>query len=200
MVLNDKSIRKLVNEKELISPFEEKKLQSESYDLTLGNRISVLNKIPRFIDLRTETDCEKLYKTLELTEEGYPLSPNEYVLVMLKERINLPENITAHIRPRTRFTRLGLIVSNQHCNSTYSGVLHVGIFNATNSTINIVPDIKICQIVFEELNDIPSENKQYKNKDNALYQNESNDEFRGPKLDEKTEKIVKNIVDSYLGD
>lgn len=200
MILTDKSIRELCKTKKLIAPFQEENLQSESYDLTLGDKISVLNKIPRFIDLEIDTDCEKLYKTLNLDNEGYPLSPNEYVLVQVKEQINLPEEITAHIRPRTRFTRLGLIVSDQHCNSTYSGVLQVGIFNATNSTIKLVSGIKLCQIVFEELKGIPSSEKQYKNKSNAAYQNESKDEFRGPKLDKETEKIVKDIVNSYLGD
>lgn len=198
MILVDKNIRLLCNNSDngLIVPFKEENLQSESYDLTLGNKISVLNKIPRFINLETDTEYKNLYRTLNLEENGYPLSPNEYVLVQVKEKINLPENITAHIRPRTRFTRLGLIVSDQHCNSTYSGVLQVGIFNATNTTIKLISGIKLCQIVFEELKEIPTPEKQYKNKNNAAYQNESKDEFRGPKLDEE---ILEKLYNKVLG-
>lgn len=196
MILTDKSIRELCTTKKMIIPFQEENLQSESYDLTLGNKISVLNKIPRFIDLVKDADFEELYKTLNLDDEGYPLSPNEYVLVQVKEQINLPEEVTAHIRPRTRFTRLGLIVSDQHCNSTYSGILQIGIFNATNSTIKLASGIKLCQIVFEELKGIPSSEKQYKNKSNAAYQNEGRDEFRGPKLDEK---LLETMYNQILG-
>ena len=36
MILTDKEIRGLVKSKELISPFDEAKLQSESYDVSIG--------------------------------------------------------------------------------------------------------------------------------------------------------------------
>ena len=47
MILTDKEIRKLSNaEKGLIVPFSEDALQSESYDLSIGNTIAVLKKKP----------------------------------------------------------------------------------------------------------------------------------------------------------
>ena len=48
------------------------------------------------------------------------------VLVSLCENICLPSNVTAHLRPKTRYTRLGLLVSDQHCNSTRSEERRVG--------------------------------------------------------------------------
>lgn len=194
MVLTDKEIRKLCKEEKLITPFLEENLQSESYDLRLGNEISILNRTPRTISVKSDTDLESLYETKKLDESGYPLIPGEYVLVQIKEKIKLPDNLNAHIRPRTRFTRLGLVISDQHCNSTYTGNLQVGILNATNSTIMIFPNINICQIVFDELKSIPSEEKQYKNKKTAAYQNEK--EFRGPKVDEK---ILNELYKKMLG-
>lgn len=194
MILTDLEIREKVKEINLIENFEEDNLQSESYDLRLGDEISILDRTPRIISVKNNKDLETLYETKKLDESGYSLIPGEYVLVKIKEKINLPDNLNAHIRPRTRFTRLGLIVSDQHCNSTYCGNLQIGIFNATNSTIQIFPDINICQIVFEELKSIPSTNKQYKNKKNAAYQNE--EEFRGPKVDEK---ILNELYKKVLG-
>lgn len=194
MILTDLEIREKVKEINLIENFEEDNLQSESYDLRLGDEISILDRTPRIISVKNNKDLETLYETKKLDESGYSLIPGEYVLVKIKEKINLPDNLNAHIRPRTRFTRLGLIVSDQHCNSTYCGNLQIGIFNATNSTIQIFPDINICQIVFEELKSIPSTNKQYKNKKNASYQNE--EEFRGPKVDEK---ILNELYKKVLG-
>lgn len=111
----------------LIVPFNEERLQSESYDLSIGNEIFVLKKEVRCIDLERQDEIDDIYEKKVITDYWYTLSPKEYILVTLKEKITLTEKITAHISPRTRFTRLGLLVSDQHCNSTYSGVLKLGI-------------------------------------------------------------------------
>lgn len=201
MILTDKEIRKLSNQLEknqeaLIIPFSEDALQSESYDLSIGTKIAVLKKEVRCLNLYDQEDIDNIYTEIDLPIDGYTISPKEYVLVSLNEKINLPNNITAHIRPRTRFTRLGLIVSDQHCNSTYSGKLRIGLFNATDYAVKIYPKIRIAQMVFEELKSIPSDNKLYKNKKNAVYQQE--EEFIGAKLDNEYDKSVLETVKLLL--
>lgn len=199
MILTDKEIRKLCidnkmknNSQPLLFPFMEDSLQSESYDLSVGTEIAVLKKEIRCLNLHNQEDIDNIYEELDLSVSGYILSPKEYILVSIKEKVNLPDNLTAHIRPRTRFTKLGLIVSDQHCNSTYSGKLRIGLFNATDYAIRIFPGIKIAQIVFEELKSKPSEEKLYKNKLNATYQDE--DKFIGAKIsDEFNEKVADTV-------
>lgn len=204
MLLTDKEIRKLcdVNEKDaekksLIYPFSEKYLQSEGYDLAIGEEYAVANKNVGVIDLEDENLVKNSYVPKVLTKDGYIISPKEYVLVALQERINLPENLNAHIRPRTKFTRLGLILSAQNCNSTYSGVLRLGLFNATNFSIKITPGLRIGQVFFEELKDIPSKEKLYKNLPNSSYQNET--EFRGPRFSNEVKEEARKLLDSILG-
>ena len=119
-------------------------------------------------------------------------------MVALKEEITLPDYLTAHIRPRTKFTRVGLIISDQHCNSTYSGVLRLGLFNATDNVIKIKPNLRVAQIVFEELKGIPSEHKLYKNKKNASYQNEK--AFIGAKFSDEFNKSVDKAVNWLIGE
>lgn len=198
MILTDKEIRELCLEdvKGLIEPFSEESLQSESYDLSVGETITTLKKEVRCLDLREQKDIDEIYEEVTLPLEGYTLSPKEYIIVSIKEWINLTDKITAHIRPRTRYTRLGLIISSQHCNSTYSGNLKLGLFNATDYAIKITPNLKIAQIVFEELCSKPSEKKLYKNRSDAMYQNE--DKFIGSKFTDEFEKKVKNVVDDLL--
>lgn len=201
MILTDKDIRALCmsenkNKNGLIAPFSENALQSESYDLAIGNRIAVLKKEVCCIDVTKQKDIDSIYNEMELPMSGYVISPKEYVLVSLKENISLPDNITAHIRPRTRFTRMGLIVSDQHCNSTYEGNLKIGLFNATDYAIKIFPGVRVAQIVFEELKTTPSEGKQYKNKINAAYQNEQ--QFIGGIAAEDFNKTVSAAVDYLL--
>ena len=203
MILTDKEIRELCLDKKnrkdrggLIEPFSEDALQSESYDLAIGTEIEVLKKDVRCLSLLEQESIDSMYEEIDLAVSGYIISPKEYILVSLKEKVSLPDNITAHIRPRTRFTRLGLIVSDQHCNSTYSGKLRIGIFNVTDYPIKIFPGIRIAQMVFEELKSKPSEEKMYKNKKNAVYQGE--EKFVGAKFSDELEKKVSETVDLLL--
>ncbi|WP_335993878.1 dCTP deaminase [Fusobacterium polymorphum] len=198
MILTDKKIRDLCEKNDMISPFEEEALQSESYDLSIGNKVYVVNQDIRELDLDDKLSLDNLYKEVKITEEGFLINPKEYILVSLNETLNIPEKINAHIRPRTRFIRAGLYVSAQNCNSTYLGNLKIGVFNFLNIPIRIYKNKKICQIIFEELEDIPTNEKQYKNKENATYQNEK--EFIGPKLDPETQRKVDEIVNYFIGE
>ena len=161
MIITDKKIRKLVKDGNLITPFKEELLQSESYDITIGNKIVTFKKEIKCLDIANQKEIDDIYLESDLTSEGYVISPKEYVLVSLGETIKLPDNISAHLRPKTRYTRLGLIVSDQHCNSSYEGHLRIGIFNATEYPIRIHSGISIAQLVFEELDEVASEEKLY---------------------------------------
>ena len=199
MILTDNQIRQLSSPNEqktaqLIYPFLEDSLQSESYDLYIDNKIAILKKEIGCIELDDQKMIDNMYEERTLLPSGYIISPKEYILVYLKEKITLPNNLTAHIRPRTKFTRMGLVISDQHCNSTYSGYLKIGLFNATDYAIRIVPNLKIAQIVFEELKSQPSSDKLYKNKKNASYQNEI--EFRGAKF---SSELINKGINILLG-
>lgn len=193
MIITDKKIRALVKEEALITPFEENNLQSESYDVTIGDKIVTFSKEVRCLDIANQKEIDKIYLESDLGEEGYVISPKEYVLVALGEKIKLSDNLSAHLRPKTRYTRLGLIVSDQHCNSSYEGHLRIGLFNATEYPIRIRSGFAIAQLVFEELNEVASDDKLYRNKENAHYQKE-NGKFRGAKFDDSTlEEIIEEM-------
>lgn len=174
MILTDNEIRKYTSLKEsLIEGFKEDSLQSESYDLSLGRRVSRLDPRFKILYLDQQDSIDNLYLEEPLLDNGYLLGPGEYILVSIDEKINMPVDITAHIRPRTKFTRIGLLVSNQHINSSYSGNLTLGLYNATAFSICIKPGMKIAQIVFEKLQSVPSVEKQYRKKTSATFQDET---------------------------
>lgn len=198
MILTDKKIREKALHENLIEPFQEVSLQSESYDLHIGERYYTINKENGVIDLLNERTLDKLYVEELFDEKGYTLSPKEFLLVSLKEKLTIPEGITAHIRPRTRLTRAGLQVLPQHCNSTYSGILKIGICNLLNIPIKIYKDLGLCQIIFERLEENPSSEKLYKNKKNAAYQNEES--FVGFKIEKEVKKELDKMVRYYLGE
>lgn len=193
MIITDKKIRELTTQQNLIAPFVEDHLQSESYDVTIGDKIVLFKKDVHCLDIANQSDIDKIYSEIELPSDGYIISSKEYILVSLRETINLPDNISAHLRPKTSYTRLGLMISSQHCNSSYSGHLRIGIFNATEYPIRIRPGYPVAQLVFEELNEAASENKLYRNKENAHYQNE-NGEFRGARFEDAfLDEIIKEM-------
>lgn len=184
MVLVDKEIRESCQDKKkpLITPFYEAQLQAASYDVTLSGQITSFKKNIQTIDLKENYAPDSVYD-VTTAEEGYLLQPGEYVLAELQETLALPADMIAHIRPRTRFTRLGLLVAGQHCNPAYAGVLRIGVFNASPNAVKLSKGISIAQIVFERLPTSPSEEKLYPNKENAGYMNETG--FRGSVLNEK---------------
>ena len=178
MILSDIDIRKCIcNGSTLIKPFCEEHLRGASYDLSMSNKIAVFKKQVRTLRLDNQSEIDSVYEQKELSSAGYTLEPGEYILVTVAEEVSIPVNMAAHIRPRTKFSRLGLIVSAQHCNPGYSGMLQLGVYNASPNAITLHSGLNIAQIVFEELRSVPSVEKQYQNQEDAAYMNEH--EFRG---------------------
>ena len=199
MILTDKEIRRRVEQDNLIEGFIEENLQSASYDITIGNKIQRFKNEFKRISLNDKKSIDEAYEEVDICY-GYDLRPNEFVLVQLREKFNMPTDLTSHIRPRTSFIRLGLMLSAQHLNPTYQGFLHLGLHNASPYVIELRPNLIVGQIVFEELASTPSEYKWYKNKKNHKYQDEEG--FTGSKIyneveieaDEAYKKLKEMII------
>lgn len=202
MILSDKEIKTYTHDTNapLIDPFLEDHLQAASYDVSMSGNISVLKRIGRVIDPADDDDLDDIYEEMKIGANGYLFAPGEYLLVELKEKVNIPKNLVAHIRPRTRFTRAGILVADQHCNPTYEGKLYIGLRNVGPNAVLLFPGLKIAQLVFEELSSVPSEELWYKNKKNAAFQRESS--FRGAKFGEKgwtarEKELYKKVISSF---
>ena len=123
MTINGDKIKKLITEEHLIENYNFDNVSSVSYDLTASNQLLEFNPLNKTIELDDKETIEKMYKLIDFTN-GYTLKPNKSILVVLNEKINMPNNMSAHIRPRTSLTRLGLVTNIQHINAGYSGVLN----------------------------------------------------------------------------
>lgn len=199
MVLSDKKIRELVKENGLLNPFDERKLQAASYDISSSNEAMVYSILDQAIDLRNAGQVEATTKKVNIAK-GYHIKPGEYILVKTKEKVKVSDEFAAHIRPRTTLTRLGLIVSDQHINPSFQGYLYLGIQNITPNIIDIYPDLSIAQIVFEKVDGKVTQDKLYRMKKDAKYQGE--DDFRPPKYDmlrDEEKEEVNNIINKILG-
>lgn len=171
MILNGNDIKKLVEEKDLINPFNVDNVNSGSYDISVSSTILKIKKSFKVIDLNNSEQISKMYEEVDI-KNGYCLKPNETILCALNEKISLPENIVAHIRPRTSLSRLGLYINLQHAQAGYSGVLNIAMHNMSCNSYRITPNLRIGQVVFEELTDGMTEDLLYQNESTPVYQDE----------------------------
>ena len=204
MILSDKQIRDRVeNYKKyqmdipLIAPFLEKRLQGASYDCTISKEIISFRNIHDVVDIKDALNIDATYQQTEIDEKmGFTIFPNEYVLMTLNETFYIPKDLTAHLRPKTRFIRLGLMMSGQHINPESICKLNIGIHNVSPNPIKIYNNISIAQIIFEEMKTVPSESKLYKTKADANYSQDI--DFVGAKTTDEFDSIVGREVQKIL--
>ena len=196
MLLSDQEIKKLAKEDGIITPFEERNLQSVSYDITAGNIARVFNRLSDPIDLNDKENIKLTYCEIDITD-GYLIKPNEYILVKSGEKYTLPDDIAAYARPRTTLSRLGLILTPQHFNPSFSGYIYYGLLNVTPNILKIYPGTSIGQIVFEKVYGALDKKNLYKNKTSAQYQNEN--EFIIPDV-HNTRPEIMVYVNGILGE
>ncbi len=171
MLLNGNDIKKLIEEEKVIENFNKDYISSGSCDISMSNSILKIKKTFRPIDLSEPEKIENMYEEININKD-YNLKPNECIFVILNEKIKLPSNIVAHIRPRTSLSRLGIMINLQHINAGYEGILNIAMYNLSPNTYKIKPGMRIGQIVFEELTLGITDDLIYKNERTPIYQNE----------------------------
>lgn len=187
------------NAKPLIEYYKEENIQSSSYDVSISNKILAENASVETINLSSEASVKSIFHEINI-KNGYILKPGEFILVQLNEIINMPDDLCAHIRPRTTYNRLGLMVIGQHINPSYSGILQLGVKNITSYSFNLVPGIRIGQIVFEKLSDKIPEDKLYRNTGTSKYQNEGKDFITSKVYDDADIKAAKELYNLLLSE
>ncbi len=196
MILNDTDILGLTKSN-LLEPFSVSQLSGATYDVTLDDVIHEISATSDIVNLNDQSFIDDLYVERDISE-GYLIKPNQFILGTLKEKVTLPDDVVACILPRTRFTRLGLIVSGQYCNPSYSGRLQIGILNASPNNISIVKGLSIAQLIFARLESAPSSERLYKNQRTSAYQDE--DEFIGAKFDNELSPESRRIYDRMVAE
>ena len=168
MILTDQTIIEKINNNEIIiepTPKPEQ-IQPSSIDLRLGNEYWQMIKQEETLDPRNN---EPKYNPIQANAIVIP--PNEFVLGATKEWIEIPANYCARIEGRSSIGRLGLTVhvTAGFIDAGFKGNIVLEIKNLSPNSILLYEGMRVCQIVFEELNDYP--NRIYGEADNK-YQNQ----------------------------
>lgn len=144
MILSGHEIRAQLGGNIHIDPFDESRLNPNSYNLTLHNELITYEEVV--------LDMAKPSRTRRLTipTEGLVLSPNQLYLGRTVERTET-HNLVPMIEGRSSIGRLGLFV---HVTAGFGDVGFSGYWTLEMfavQPIRIYPGVEICQIFYHQL-------------------------------------------------
>ena len=156
-ILSDIDIKKYMESNELgIEPFIDKNLTPNGYDLSI--------------------DEVFIRKNDEHVKEGVAVIPAQtWFAISTKEFVKMGPKITSQLWIRSSYARKGVMASFGKVDAGFHGTLTISCFNSNDNPLEIPIGDRFCQIVFENMQSVPSE---LYDKKSGGYQNQ-----RGIKLE-----------------
>lgn len=144
MILSGNEIRRQLGTNIVIEPFEESRLNPNSYNLTLHNELLVYEELT--LDMRRANRVRRI----EIPPEGLELDPNRLYLARTVERTET-HNYVPMIEGRSSIGRLGLFV---HVTAGFGDVGFCGFWTLEMFAIQkvrIYAGVSICQIFYHQI-------------------------------------------------
>ena len=148
MILSDASLRQLLASGKLsIDPLDDDQIQPASVDLRLSDHFLKVDE-NRLEAIRL--DREVPYQ--ELTQKRIVIPPHSFLLATTRERIRLPDDVTAFVEGRSSIGRIGLFIQNAGwVDPGFQGTLTLELFNSNRLPIRLQEGRRICQLVFARM-------------------------------------------------
>jgi len=145
MILSDKTLKKLIENKTLIiDPIGPESIQPASVDCTLGNHFLIVDGHKSYLISMKE---KIVYK--EVFADEIIIPPHSFILGTTREYIKLPSNITAFVEGRSSVGRMGLFIQNAGwIDPGFEGRITLELYNANSLPIQIFAGRRIAQFVF----------------------------------------------------
>lgn len=150
MILSDKTIKRMLDEKSLIiEPCAAEQIQPASVDIRLGSTFSVVEDTPSgIITLNNEIK----YRTI--TTDTYLIMPGQFVLATTMEYFELPDDLTAFVEGRSSLGRMGLFIQNAGwVDPGFKGEITLELFNANRCAIELRSGRRVGQLVFAQMDE-----------------------------------------------
>ena len=155
-VLSDKWIKKMSNEKGMISPFEEKQIRGDSISYGLssfGYDARVSDEFKIFTNVNSEIVDPKNFKptnfvTKKVTECIIP--PNSFVLARTIEKFKIPQDVLVICLGKSTYARCGIIVNVTPLEPEWEGHVTLEFSNTTNLPAKIYAGQGVAQMLFFE--------------------------------------------------
>ncbi len=154
MILGPKRLLQLVKTKKLVVGLSERELtnpEGAGFDLRLGEVYKISGKSFLGIDKRHTADIKLVKKYDPKKREAVIVKPGEFYLVKTIEAVNMPENLTANITPRSTLYRSGLFLRTGNTPPGYCGGLIFGLKNEGPVPVTIEMGARFAHIQFQEV-------------------------------------------------
>ncbi len=148
MILSDRALRERLDQGILqIEPLEDMQIQPASIDLRLGTHyLKVAEQRSVALDLVHKPEYEEI-----ITDEVV-IPPHAFLLATTREFVKLPDDLTAFVEGRSSIGRLGLFIQNSGwVDPGFEGEITIELFNANSLPIKLKAGVRICQLVFAQL-------------------------------------------------
>lgn len=144
MILSGLEIKKHINREIIIDPFDESRLNPNSYNLSLHNELLIYtNKI---LDMKQQNQTQKIL----LPSEGYLLEPGKLYLGRTNE-FTKTEKFIPMLEGRSSIGRLGICI---HVTAGFGDVGFAGYWTLELfcvQPVKIYPDVQIAQIYYHTI-------------------------------------------------
>jgi dCTP deaminase len=150
MILSGHQIRENLGKDILIDPFDERRLNPNSYNLTLHDELIIYEEL--VLDMAKPNRVRRMH----IPPEGLVLSPSQLYLGRTVERTETHKFVPM-IEGRSSIGRLGLFV---HVTAGFGDVGFCGYWTLEMfavQPVRIYPGVEICQIFYHEINGLVSE-------------------------------------------
>lgn len=154
MVLGPKKLLQLVKSKKLVEGLSQRELtnpEGAGFDLRLDEAYKISGKSFLGIDERHTADIKQVAKFDKKKKSKLVIKPGEFYLVKTIETVNMPQNITASITPRSTLYRSGLFLRTGNTPPGYSGGLTFGLKNEGPVVVTIEMGARFAHIQFSEV-------------------------------------------------
>ncbi len=155
-VKNDRWIRKMATEHDMIRPFEEKQvregvisygLSSYGYDLRVADEFKIFTNVNSTIVDPKQFDARSF---VEFRGPTCIVPPNSFALARSVEYFKIPRNVLTICLGKSTYARCGIIVNVTPLEPEWEGFVTLEISNTTPLPARVYSNEGLCQIIFLE--------------------------------------------------
>jgi dCTP deaminase len=145
LILSDKGItQRLTDGSLVIEPLEPEQIQPASVDMHLGKEFLLVDENRQARLLAGE---EVHYS--RIADDKIVVPPQSFILVMTKQFVKLPGDLTAFVQGLSSMGRMGLLIQNDGwVDPGFEGTLTLAFLNANRIPIELQAGCRICQLAF----------------------------------------------------
>lgn len=154
MILGPKALLTLVKKSKLVENLSDRELtnpEGAGFDLRLGEVYKISGKAFLGVTERHTPEIALVKKYNEKKVSKIIIKPGDFYLIKTIESVNMPENLTANMKPRSTTFRSGLFIRTGNIPPGYCGGLTFSVKNEGTVPVTIEMGARIIHVQFEEV-------------------------------------------------